>query len=142
MSEKFRDNTEPVVIHRQTSPHYGLLDDDVYYPINHWQLRDLLGKVLTQLDAMGLPDRAHRAARSLLTQEVWRWWDGVHENATTSGAGSIAPVVTRGSNPNTGAVSNRWGWKSEAEYLGSLTASSTEATGHIAGVPATVVYNS
>jgi hypothetical protein len=111
---------EPVVVHRQTS-RYGILAENIYYPVNHLQLRDLLGRVLTQLDAMGLPDRAHRAARALLTQEVWRWWDGVTENATASYQGCIAPIVTSSGTPaDGGRSSNRWGWPSEAAYLESL----------------------
>lgn len=125
-----QDQYEPVM-HRQTSPHYGLVDDDILYPVDHRQLRDLLGRLLTQLDAMGLPDRAHRAARHLLTQEVWRWWDGVHENATTSGGGCIAPIVMNpDAVPGDGRPpSNRWGWPSEAAYLASLKPAATPAEG-------------
>jgi hypothetical protein len=113
-----------LVIHRQTSPQYEILDDCVYYPVNHNQMRDLLGRMLTHLDMMGLPDRAHRAARTLLTQEAWRWWDGVHTNAVTSYDGCIAPVVVRGGPGilDDGPASNRWGWESEAAYLASLLA--------------------
>lgn len=109
----------PNVIHRSSDPNYSSLDDRVFYPVNAGQLRDLLGKVLTNLDAMGLPDRAHRAAKQLLVQELWRWWDGVYDNSTTSG-GSLAPIVMANSS---GRVvegvepSNRWGWRSEQEYL-------------------------
>lgn len=124
MTSPVRDIHEPgdlVVVHRQTSPHYDVLGDDVYYPISHSQVRDLLGRVLTHLDAMGLPDRAHRAARTLLTQDLWRWWNEVHENATTSYRGCIAPVVMNPNRtPDSGGdvpPSNRWGWESEDAYL-------------------------
>jgi len=109
---------QDVVIHHQRSGRYDILADNIHFPISHLQVRDLLGKVLTHLDAMGLPDRAHRAARTLLTAEVWRWWDGVYENSTTSAGGCTAPIVT-GHDPN-GPYSNRWGWPSEAAYLASL----------------------
>lgn len=126
--ELIDDGHEAGVIHRQTSEHYDILGDDIYYPVNHQQLRDLLGKLLTQLDAMALPDRAHRATKTLLTQEVWRWWDGVAVNATTSYKGCIAPVVVHngGKVPkgvstdgvvHEAAPSNRWGWESEAQWL-------------------------
>lgn len=112
------DQSTVPVMHRQFSPDYPITGDNVYYPVNHQQLRDLLGKLLTQLDAMALPDRAHRAAKTLLVQEAWRWWDGVAENATTSYLGCIAPIVL----PEQvgGAPSNRWGWPSEDAYLASL----------------------
>lgn len=120
--EQFRsDTTEPFVVHRQTSPHYGILDDHTYFPVNHQQLRDLIGKVLTHLDAMNMPDRAHRAARTLLTNEMWQWWNGVYENATTSYKGCIAPVVMDASRTPSDSEetppSNRWGWASEDDYL-------------------------
>jgi hypothetical protein len=116
----------PAVIHRQTS-HYDILGDNVYYPVNHRQVRDLLGKLLTQLDAMALSDRAHGAAKSLLTREVWGWWNGVYENATTSYKGCLAPIVMNGDTAiidertivEPVAPSNRWGWQSEQTYLDS-----------------------
>lgn len=110
----------PVSVHRQRSEFYGILDDAVYNPVNHLLLRDLLGRLLTQLDAMALPDRAHRAARTLITAEVWRWWDFVHENAVTSGQGCIAPVVVR---PIGGRLSNRWGFADESAYLDTIALS-------------------
>ena len=114
-----QDQFSPPVMHRQTSQHYDITGDNVYYPLNHQQLRDLLGKLLTQLDAMALPDRAHRAAKTLLVQETWRWWDSVAENATTSAQGCIAPVVCDSRNvPGwDGPFSNRWGWASEQAFL-------------------------
>lgn len=109
---------EGSVVHRQASAVYGITADNVYYPANHRQFRDLIGRLLTQLDAMALPDRAHRAAKTLLVQEAWRWWDGVAENAVTSGQGCLAPVVMAHWGTVDGvAPSNRWGWESEAKWL-------------------------
>jgi hypothetical protein len=111
---------EPI---RQTGQ-YDILGDRVYFPINHNLVRDLLGRLLTQLDAMALPDRAHKAAKSLLVREVWRWWSWCAENSTTSGLGCVAPVVmTEDYVPKDDVTaaqrppSNRWGWKSEQEWL-------------------------
>jgi len=105
-------------IHRNPSPHYSTLDDQTWFPIKHSQLRDLLGKVLTQLDALSLPDRAHRAARSLIVAEFWRWWNEACDSACTSYAGCLAPVVMATGSEDT--PSNRWGWASEQAYLDSL----------------------
>lgn len=138
------DTHDVVVVHRQRSPHYGITADHIWYPTSPMQIRDLLGKLLTQLDAMGLPDRAHRAAKTLLVQEVWRWWDGVYENATTSE--SLAPVVgTPGGRYIEGQPSsNRWGWKSEDDWLAdvalgpdrpSTVPAKDEVRVHIAGDP-------
>lgn len=139
MSSPVQEND--AVVHRQTS-RYGILADNHYYPVNHMQVRTLLGRLLTHLDMMGLPDRSHRAAKSLLTQEVWRWWDGVYENATTSYRGCIAPVVTTDGSPNdSGPASNRWGWQSETAYLESIgcIVDSAEHPSVMRG-PATVVH--
>lgn len=120
------------VVHRISSDRYNHLDDNTYIPVNHRQVRDLLGKVLTQLDAMALPDRVHHAAKALLVQETWRWWDTAAENATTSGAGCIAPVVCAGSRPKDDAdevaFSNRWGWMSEQDWLAFTATSKSAAT--------------
>lgn len=108
---------------RAATKDYDILNDLTYFPVNHNLVRDLLGRVLTQLDAMALPDRAHSAAKSLLTREVWRWWSFACENSTTSGLGCIAPVVmSRESVPKDDVTaaseppSNRWGWRSEREW--------------------------
>lgn len=114
---------EPI---RGRAGNYDPFDDRVSFPINHKTVRDLLGRVLTQLDAMGLPDRAHAAAKSLLTREVWRWWADACDNAATSYKGCIAPVVTIrtswpiGEDPDVKEVSNRWGWPSEGAWRDSL----------------------
>ena len=117
------DYVDDVVMHHQSAG-YDITGDLVYFPVNHNQLRDLLGKVLTHLDMMAVPDRAHRAAKALLVAEVWRWWDRVYDNATTSAQGCIAPIVCAGDRLKDGDEqrphSNRWGWASEDAYLASL----------------------
>lgn len=111
---------EPV-LHRQTSE-YNVLGDNVFFPTNHALVRDLLGKLLTQLDVMNLPDRAHRAAKTLIVAEVWRWWDYVTDNCVTSYEGCLAPIMMRTrpyqktDDGDPSPPSNRWGWYSEEEY--------------------------
>lgn len=117
---EIHDPGEVAVVHRQSSPDYDILGDGVYYPVEHGQVRDLLGRVLTHLDAMALTDRAHRASRTLLTQEVWRWWGGVYDNTTTSYLGCIAPIIAHGNPGSDEPPSNRWGWESEAAYMASV----------------------
>lgn len=125
----------PGVSHRSRwDTPYHTLSSEVYFPVNVDQFRGLIGKVLTHLDAMALPDRARRATKTLLVQTAWNWWSDAAENAATAGAGCLAPIVM---NPRrememTGAwrpdepPSNRWGWKSEREYLDSLPARNDE----------------
>lgn len=122
-----------VVIHRYHSADYDLLGDDTYLPANHRQVRDLLGKLLTQLDAMGLSERAHKAARTLIVETTWRWWGEVFENATTSAAGCIAPLVCtptpKAYSGDPRELSNRWGWDSERAWLDSVRPRPVESAG-------------
>lgn len=120
----------PGVVHRSGHP-YDTLGDQIFFPVNHRQVRDLIGRLLTQLDAMALPDRAHRAAKTLLVQEVWRWWGDACDNACTSGAGCLAPIVMdpeariAASGKPLMPPSNRWGWQSEEAWLDSPHADRT-----------------
>lgn len=110
----------------QTS-HYDITGDGVYYPVNHIQLRALLGEYLTILDSMILPDRAHKAVKATMIRTVWRWWDEVYENATTSSRGCIAPIVMEEpTSSDHDEPSNRWGWKSEESYLDSKKVTDSE----------------
>ena len=119
LEDKERIALSLIPTHHQNSPYYGITDDSVYFPVEHKQLRGLLGEVLTILDTMNLPDRSHYASKAALTQAVWRWWDSVYQNSTTSYKGCIAPVVISdaiGAEP-----SNRWGWDSEERYIEEIT---------------------
>lgn len=100
----------------QTSQ-YNITGDNIYYPANHEQLRDLLGKLLTLLDAMNLPDRVHMAQKALIVQSVWAWWDSVYDNATTSYQGCIAPITLEPHKDSQFYPGNRWGYKSEDEWF-------------------------
>ena len=53
------------------------------YAIYEFQLSDLEGRLLTQIEAFGLPEKQESAAKSLVRQEVWkmispfyRWVEG------------------------------------------------------------------
>lgn len=116
-ADQERDIASIDVVHHDRVAHYRGLDDETYFPANHVQLRNLLGKLLTILDTMGLDERAHKGAKTLLVQEFWRWWDEVVANCTTSYEGCLAPVVLTGRTVDTMPPSNRWGWDAEADYL-------------------------
>lgn len=104
-----------IVTHHQSS-HYDITGDDVYYPVNHKQLRELLGDNLTILDGMNLPERVHRAVKATITQAAWRWWDEVYSDATTSYKGCIAPIIMEEHKDSKFYPSNRWGFESEEAY--------------------------
>lgn len=66
--------------------------NDVFFPINYPQVRDLLGKMLTHVDALGLDAFQRDAAKSLIKQSIHVWFEGVQENSMTSYRGCIAPI--------------------------------------------------
>lgn len=76
----------------------GLPDDaiermsDFYFPINSDQFEDLVGKVLTQIEAINLPPAVQRANKDITKQLLWRWFDNVQENSISSWKGIIGPV--------------------------------------------------
>lgn len=71
--------------------------NDVYFPINYPQVRDLLGKMLTHVDALGLSDTQGKAAKDLVRESFHRWYSGVQENSLRSYRGCIGPIeVLRG----------------------------------------------
>ncbi len=64
-----------------------------YFPVNLSQFEDLVGKVLTQIEAMNLRESVEKANKDLARQTLWKWFDGVQENSLTSFKGCIAPIL-------------------------------------------------
>lgn len=72
---------------------YGVRDyEGLYFPIDHEQIRNLLGQILTQVESMVLPNHAEKASKAIFTQMIWRWFDSVMDNSATSAQGCIAPI--------------------------------------------------
>lgn len=67
-------------------------DGDVHYPISTAQFKHLIGRVLTHIDAMGLPGPAHLANKTLIKKTLWAWWEEAQHNSLTSAQGCIAPI--------------------------------------------------
>lgn len=65
---------------------------DYYFPVNLPLAQNILGKFLTHIEALGLPDKVEKANKDLVRQSFWRWWDNVQENSMTSYRGCIAPI--------------------------------------------------
>lgn len=89
--DKQRLEMEAVPVHH-ISGEVDSFNSSIHFPINHHQVRDLLGKLLTQLDSMNLPERAHAANKAVIIQHIWRWFDTVVENSNTSYKGCIGPI--------------------------------------------------
>lgn len=85
---------------------YGIDYDKInryYFPANTRQFEDLVGKMLTQVEAMNLRDSVEKANKDIIRQMLWKWWNDVQENSMTSYKLCIGPIVA----PNdTGLVSN------------------------------------
>lgn len=58
--------------------------EELNFPIDHHQLRNLLGQALTQIEAMNLQPASEKASKAIFTQMFWRWFDEVMENSITS----------------------------------------------------------
>ena len=85
-----------------------------YFPVNLSQIEDLLGKMLTQIEAMNLRESVETANKSLVRQRVWKWFEDVQENSLTSYRGCIAPIYSFTNNgqirKDNGPQTNRWGY--------------------------------
>ena len=91
---------------------------DVYFPINYdLQVRDLLGKMLTHVDALGLPEAQGKAAKDLVRQTFGVWFDRVQENSMTSYRGCVGPIeVLRESND----TERKYVWHAEGDHAVSV----------------------
>lgn len=66
--------------------------DDLHFPVNLPLIQNLIGKMLTHVEAMGLSATAEKANKDLVRQSVWAWFSDVQENSLTSYRGCIAPI--------------------------------------------------
>lgn len=80
--------------HQLPIGYLDFLPDDLYAPINGgYQLNDLIGKVLTLLDATGMPDGQAKAVKDLIKGQIRSWYADALDNAETSFRGCLAPIV-------------------------------------------------
>lgn len=85
---KQQDEVKQYVLPDNAHEHIG----DFYFPINVFLVEDLLGKVLTQIEAMGLRESVEKANKDIARQMIWKWYDAVQENSISSHKGCIAPI--------------------------------------------------
>lgn len=75
-----------------------------YFPANTRQFEDLVGKMLTQVEAMNLRESVEKANKDIVRQLLWKWWNDVQENSMTSSRLCIGPIIA----PNeTGVASDK-----------------------------------
>lgn len=106
-------------------PYLNFMPDDVYAPINGgYELDDLIGKVLTLLDATGMPAGQAKAVKDLVKGQIRRWYTEALHNAETSYRGCIAPIVCL-RNIGTGTTNNgterKYVWLAEGNHAVSVS---------------------
>lgn len=69
-----------------------LAPEDSFFPINSDQVNRLLGKLLTHIDALGLPPGQAKANKDLIRQSLQQWFNEAKDNSRTSHRGCIAPI--------------------------------------------------
>lgn len=66
--------------------------EQYYFPVNLRQFENLVGKVLTQIEAMNLNERSEKANKDIARQTLWSWWNDAQENSITSSGLCIGPI--------------------------------------------------
>lgn len=87
--------------------------DRYYFPIDVSQVENLLGQMLTQVEAMNLREQVEKANKDIVRQRIWKWFEDVQENSLTSYQGCIAPIFDfseNGTIVKSGPQTNRWGY--------------------------------
>lgn len=92
--------------------------DDFYFPVNISQLRELVGKMLTHVEAMGLPERAEKANKDLVRQSLYKWWEEAQEDSLTSYRGCIGPVELL---RHTNGTERKYVWHADGDHAVSVS---------------------
>lgn len=82
--------------------------DRYFFPVNVHQIEDLLGKVLTQIEAMNLREGVEKANKDMARQTLWSWWGSAQDNSLTSSMGCIAPIKAPNSNGKHSDTPHYW----------------------------------
>ena len=119
MSTEVKSKVEVVAIDPMKIEQY-------YFPVNLRQFENLVGKVLTQIEAMNLNERSEKANKDIARQTLWGWWSDAQDNSLTSYGLSIGPIFA----PNTtGVVTNEpYQWLTERGIIYEPKTSEVTAT--------------
>lgn len=106
--------------HQLPIPYLDVMPDDLYAPINGgYQLDDLVGKILTLFDAIGMPVDQSKAVKDLAKQQIRRWYADALNNAETSYRGCIAPIVALRHTSN--GTERKYVWLAEGNHAVSVS---------------------
>lgn len=101
-------------------PYLDVMPDDRYVPINGgFQLDDLVGKVLTILDALGMQPVQAKAVKDLTRNQIRRWYADAQSNAETSYRGCVAPIVAL--RHTTNGTERKYVWMAEGNHAVSVS---------------------
>lgn len=86
-----------------------------YFPVNLSLFEDLVGKMLTHIEAVNLPPGVEKANKDLIRQSLWRWWEFVQENSLSSYKNCIGPIMAppKGAEPSTSDGYIEYVWLTE-----------------------------
>lgn len=97
-----------------------VMPDDVFIPINGgYQLNDLIGKLLTLLDVVGMPPAQGKAVKDLARQQVRDWYADAKFGAETSYRGCMAPIVAL--RHVTNGTERKYVWLAEGDHAVSVS---------------------
>ena len=98
--------------------------ENVYFPINMSQVRDLEEAIHTRIEMLNLSKKAEDAAKVVMNEYLWQWFYEVQDNSVTSAKGCIAPIIMgeKYAANTIAAWSNRWGWETEDQFKESMEA--------------------
>ena len=105
--------------------------ENVYFPINVSQVRDLEEAIHTRIEMLNLTKKAEDAAKVVMNEYLWQWFYEIQDNSVTSTKGCIAPIIMGekyAANTAT-AWSNRWGWETEDQFKESMEALFSKSDG-------------
>lgn len=106
--------------HQLPIRYLDFMPDDLYAPINGgYQLDDLIGKVLTLLDATGMQAVQAKAVKDLVKGQIRSWYAEALNNAETSYRGCVAPIVALRHTSN--GTERKYVWLAEGDHAVSVS---------------------
>ena len=73
------------------SPVDGKEHGSAHYPIIDYQVSNLVGKVLTQLELMPLSEVQLKAAKSIFNEMLRNWFEDIKDNSRTASTKHLHP---------------------------------------------------
>lgn len=72
---------------------YDPMTQDVWFPTNYYMFQTFEGKLMTHLEALGLPDKQEKATKDIFRQLMWDFYSDITENSRTAATEKLHPIV-------------------------------------------------